>query len=168
MLIPAFLLAAGLSAASDSAYCNLSARSEPLPGYPPPVQVFNFHDDELTDHARLPGEFASLEVVVAYVRPNQPWVPSSVEDAAFALREMLPSKFYGRLVLGYDREHRLVTNNDDGAFSERIWDVARFLETKWGLRWSGRNDALEALAVILEFETATGSHLVSRCSRKDM
>ena len=163
MLIALYLYAAELSAHSISGYCNLPSRGVSLDFYAPAVQVFGRDDAELTPRVRPTGEFVDLELTVAYLKPREPWLPDTVEEAAFALREMLPNEFYLRLVESYDLKNRRMMTSGDSAINQRLSDLARYLEEAWGLGWSDSQDSFEALALILDYIKAPDSSMAPRC-----
>ena len=164
ILLKSYLIAASLvSGAAD--YCALPVRQESLPIYPPRIQVFGAHENDLTPQIDPSGEFSDLKLRVAYVGEGTAWVPESMEEAAFALREMLPADYYERLLAGYSSEWRRLMMSDDPAVNERVGDVARYLKQRWGTSWSGKRDEFEVLVDILDYLTIKGSTLPMPCDR---
>lgn len=157
------LLCAGIALTSSAEFCNFPVRDVPLPVYAPPIQVRDSNGRDLLPRILPTGEFADLKVFVAYEDADKPWVPTSLEEAAFALREMLPNDYYERLLSNYNSEHRRLMSNGDVAVDERVWDIARFIEESWGLTWSGKKHSVEALVDIVDYAKAGESQLPERC-----
>lgn len=165
LVLAPYLIAASLTSGVAS-YCDLAVREEVVLVRQPSMRVFGAQGKELTPRIQPSGEFSNLKLRVSYIREGTAWVPESTADAAFALREMLPSEYYNRLIAGYSREWHRLMMSDDAAINERVGDVARYLKRIWGTDWSGKRDEFEMLADIVDYSTAPHITLPQSCDRR--
>ena len=136
----------------NNAYCKLENVPEVLPLYPPSLVVTDSDGDLLIKRAAPDRDFAKMEVRIAYVSliEKKSWSPRNLQEAAFALREVLPNDYYERLLKIYTKDWTLTDPLDLPVFS-RTGDVADFLKEKWGMGWTTQKNPEKALFELVKY-----------------
>jgi hypothetical protein len=90
-----------------------------------------------------------LEFSTLVLTPRDEFTPFSSQQAACELALILPDDFERRLVASRDELSQFADAPSDPAVSERILDLAIYLDELWGSEWSSDPDPMSRLAKVV-------------------
>jgi hypothetical protein len=129
--------------------------STAVPIYAASIEAETPDGRPLVTRSQPDGDFASITFSLRAdaASPTSYWRPTSLTDAASELRSASPPELYRRLIVGFPELRDKDYFVSDPDLTERVFDVARFLDDAWSL-----NDASSPLGKRLRELGASDSY----------